>query len=107
MACDFRGRPIPESNLGRSIGSRGLTAPGEAITSLGPAGALTLGGTSVAVPFVTGAIALLLSEFPSVTPAEIRLADHSSVHCPASLGGSTVAGCLGGPPRAFDAHLRR
>ena len=35
---------------------------------------LTLGGTSVAVPFVTGAIALLLSEFPSVTPAEIRLA---------------------------------
>ena len=74
VACDDRGRPIPESNLGRSIGRRGLTAPGKAITSLGPDGPLTLGGTSVAVPFVTGAIALLLSAFPSVTPAEIRLA---------------------------------
>ena len=74
VACDLRGRPTPESNLGRSIGSRGLSAPGEAITSLGPAGAVTLGGTSVAVPFVTGAIALLMSEFPSATPAEIRLA---------------------------------
>lgn len=75
VACDSRGRPINESNLGRSIGRLGLTAPGDAITSLGPEGqSLTLGGTSVAVPFVTGAIALLLSEFPAVTAAEIRLA---------------------------------
>ena len=74
VACDFRGRPIRESNLGRSIGRRGLTAPGEAITSLGPKEPLTLGGTSVAVPFVTGAIALLLSEFPSLPATEILLA---------------------------------
>ena len=33
-----------------------------------------LGGTSVAVPFVTGAIALLWSEFPAATAAQIRLA---------------------------------
>jgi subtilisin family serine protease len=75
VACDLRGQPIRESNLGRSIGRRGLTAPGDGITSLGPdGGSLTLGGTSVAVPFVTGAIALLSSEFPSVSAAEIRLA---------------------------------
>ena len=29
-ACDPRGRPLPESNLGSSIGRRGLLAPGEA-----------------------------------------------------------------------------
>ena len=34
VACDRRGRPMSESNLGSSIGRRGLTAPGDAITSL-------------------------------------------------------------------------
>ena len=75
VACDLRGRPINESNLGSSIGTRGLSAPGDNITSLGSEGqSLTLGGTSVAVPFVTGAIALLWSEFPTVTAAKIKLA---------------------------------
>jgi len=64
-----------ESNLGSSIGRRGLTAPGDAIISLSAEGQpLTLGGTSVAVPFVTGAIALLWSEFPAATAALIKLA---------------------------------
>ena len=75
VACDLRGRPTNESNLGASIGRRGLSAPGDGITSLGAEGqSLTLGGTSVAVPFVTGAIALLWSEFPSATAAQIKLA---------------------------------
>ena len=75
VACDLRGRPTNESNLGASIGRRGLSAPGDGITSLGAEGQLlTLGGTSVAVPFVTGAIALLWSEFPSATAAQIKLA---------------------------------
>ena len=75
VACDLRGRPMNESNLGSSIGRRGLRAPGDGITSLGAEGqSLTLGGTSVAVPFVTGAIALLWSEFPSATAAQIKLA---------------------------------
>ena len=75
VACDLRGYPIRESNLGRSIGQRGLSAPGDRIASLGAeGGSLTLGGTSVAVPFVTGAIALLLSEFPSASAADVRLA---------------------------------
>ena len=75
VACDLRGRPMNESNLGSSIGRRGLRAPGDGVTSLGAAGqSLTLGGTSVAVPFVTGATALLWSEFPSATAAQIKLA---------------------------------
>ena len=75
VACDLRGRPMNESNLGSSIGRRGLTAPGDAITSLSAEGQpLTLSGTSVAVPFVTGTIALLWSEFPAATAAQIKLA---------------------------------
>ena len=75
VACDLRGRPMNESNLGTSLGNRGLMAPGDNITSLSSEGqSLTLGGTSVAVPFVTGAIALLWSEFPSATAAQIKLA---------------------------------
>jgi len=75
VACDGRGRPMSGSNLGSSIGRRGLCAPGDGIVSLGAAGqALTLGGTSVAVPFVTGATALLWSAFPAATAAHIKLA---------------------------------
>jgi subtilisin family serine protease len=75
VACDLRGRPIDESNFGSSVGRRGLSAPGRAITSLGAAGKpLTLGGTSVAVPFVTGAIALLWSTLPTATAAQIKFA---------------------------------
>jgi subtilisin family serine protease len=74
-ACDLRGRPLNETNLGHSIGRHGLRAPGEQITSLGSAGApLTLGGTSAAAPFVTGAIALVWSQFSSATAAQIRAA---------------------------------
>jgi subtilisin family serine protease len=75
VACDVRGRPISQSNLGSSIGRRGLSAPGENITSLGAEEApLTLGGTSVAAPFVTGAIALLWSEFSHTTAVEVKFA---------------------------------
>ena len=73
-ACDLGGRPISGSNLGGSIGRRGLSAPGDRVTSLGTDNQpLTLGGTSVAAPFVTGAIALLWSVFPAATAAQIRL----------------------------------
>ena len=78
-ACDVRGRPINESNLGISTGRRGLSAPGDGITSLGSEGqSLTFGGTSVAAPFVTGAIALLWSDFPSATPAQMKFAISNS-----------------------------
>ena len=74
-ACDLSGRPMDESNFGSSIGRQGLSAPGDKVTSLGSGGeSLTLGGTSVAVPFVVGAAALLWSEFPTATSAQIKLA---------------------------------
>jgi subtilisin family serine protease len=75
VAYDVAGRPIGQSNLGHSIGRHGLGAPGEGITSLGADGPpTTFGGTSVAAPFVTGAIVLLWSLFPAATAAEVKRA---------------------------------
>jgi subtilisin family serine protease len=79
-ACDLQGRPSTETNLGGSLGRRGLSAPSVGVTSLGTASvgtnvrSQTFGGTSVAAPFVTGAIALLWSEFPSASAERIRWA---------------------------------
>lgn len=75
IACDLRGRPIAYSNLGNSIGRRGLAVPGDGITSLGPDGkSQTFSGTSAAAPFVTGTIALLQSIFPNASAAEAKFA---------------------------------
>ena len=75
VAYDLQGRPIQQSNLGGSIGRRGLGAPGDDVTSLGAdSRPITFGGTSIAVPFVTGAIALLWSQFPTATATEVKLA---------------------------------
>ncbi len=75
VGYDLQGRPMNHSNLGSSIGRRGLGAPGDRVTSIGANGKpLTLGGTSAAAPFVTGAIALLWSEFPTATATEMKFA---------------------------------
>jgi subtilisin family serine protease len=75
IASDLRGRPISYSNLGSSIGRQGLSAPGESIRSIAINGqSPAFGGTSAAAPFVTGAIALLLSIFPNATAAAVKLA---------------------------------
>lgn len=74
-ACTVQGRPLGFSNLGSSVGRRGLMAPGENITSLRTDGtSQTFSGTSAAAPFVTGSIGLLWSEFPSAEPVRIRRA---------------------------------
>jgi subtilisin family serine protease len=73
--CGLDGRPIAESNFGSSIGRRGLCAPAEQVTSLGTNGQpRQFGGTSAAAPFVTGTIALLWTQFPSATAAQIKSA---------------------------------
>jgi subtilisin family serine protease len=73
--CDPQGRPQNQSNFGSSIGRRGLLAPAEGITSLGSEGEpVSFGGTSAAAPFVTGAFALLWSEFPVAAAGELLLA---------------------------------
>jgi subtilisin family serine protease len=75
VAYDCDGRPLLQSNLGGSIGRRGVGAPGDRINSLGVTDMpLTLGGTSAAAPFVTGAVALLWSEFPNAAAAVVKLA---------------------------------
>jgi subtilisin family serine protease len=74
VAYDLRGRPMGISNFGASIGRCGLGGPGESVTSLGVNGPLTMGGTSAATPFVTGAVALIWSEFPGAAAAAVRSA---------------------------------
>jgi subtilisin family serine protease len=73
--CDPQGGLMAESNIGKSIGRNGLMAPATQITSLGTDGKpQTSAGTSAAAPFVTGAIALLWSEFLGASTARIRRA---------------------------------
>ena len=75
VSYDLQGRPLGHSNFGSSIGKGGLGAPGDAVTSLGAGGQTAIsGGTSVAAPFVTGAIALLWSEFPETPAFQLKLA---------------------------------
>ncbi|MFD5436474.1 S8 family serine peptidase [Kitasatospora sp. NPDC127067] len=75
IAYDRRGRPMNLSNLGGSIGARGVGGPGEGIVSLGVGDSpLTITGTSAATPFVAGTVALLMSEFPSAPATDVRLA---------------------------------
>jgi subtilisin family serine protease len=66
------GKPLVRSNFGARIGRHGLGAPGEGVTSLSPtAGTTAARGTSVAAPFVTGTLALLLSALPRAGVSEV------------------------------------
>ncbi|WP_236652878.1 S8 family peptidase [Chitinophaga vietnamensis] len=74
-ACNQKGEPSAQSNIGMSIGQRGLLAPGWNMTHLQSGGGYTkLSGTSVATPFVTGSISLLWSLYPHAKAGEIHAA---------------------------------
>jgi subtilisin family serine protease len=75
VAYDSQGRPLHHSNLGPTIGRRGIGAPGANVVSTTTrAPGLSIEGTSVAAPFVTGTIALLWSEYPHASAGAIRMA---------------------------------
>lgn len=102
IACDRRARPLAISNLGSSIGRRGLSAPGDDVTSLAAdGGTATSGGTSVAAPFVTGAIALVWSRFPEAGAAVMKMAvaeahaPHRRSVVPALLDAWSIYSALG------------
>lgn len=69
------GRPLRRANLGASIGSRGVAAPGEGVASLAPGGGYAIGsGTSAAAAIVTGTLALLRSAVPNASAPGLRYA---------------------------------
>jgi subtilisin family serine protease len=75
VAYDLRGRPLDQSNSGRSAAHWGLGAPGERIVSLAlDRSSVPRSGTSFAAPFVTGALALLWSLFPAADGGRLRAA---------------------------------
>ncbi|MEU0227633.1 S8 family serine peptidase [Streptomyces sp. NPDC006284] len=87
IAYDPQGHPSGASNLGPTIGRRGVGATGSGILSLeaGSEGLRPFGGTSAATAVVTGAVALLWSEFPRAAPADLMLAVTRSRSRPTSV----------------------
>lgn len=69
-----------------------LAAPGSSIYSTLPGGYGTLSGTSMAAPFVTGAIAVYAAANPGASAAQIRADLLASTIATASLAGKTVTG---------------
>ncbi len=69
-AVDFKNEHLYFSNRGPEVD---LVAPGAGVVASQPGeGTVSFSGTSASVPFVAGAIAALLSDFPDMSPDEIR-----------------------------------
>lgn len=90
-ATDIRNNLLPSSNWGKS--KVDVTAPGENIFSTLPGGRFgTMSGTSQATAFVSGIAALLLSQDPSLKPAQLKEIIMSSVDRFPQLEGKIATG---------------
>ncbi len=90
-ATDIRNNLLPSSNWGKS--KVDVTAPGENIFSTLPGGMYgTMSGTSQATAFVSGIAALLLSQDPSLKPAQLKEIIMSSVDRFPQLEGKIATG---------------
>ena len=77
------------SSIGGAVKDHGISAPGVNIYSSLPGNTYaSWSGTSMATPVVTGSIALLLEDHPSMTPASIKNALFST-----ACTGSTAPSC--------------
>jgi subtilisin family serine protease len=73
VSIDRYGQPANECILSASTGLRGLAAPGQNLLSIDANGEpMQFSGTSAACPLVSGAAALLWSEYPDLTAAQIK-----------------------------------
>ena len=106
VACDLRGRPMNESNLGSSIGRRGLSAPGDSITSLGSEGqSLTLRRNECCGAVCDGGDCAVVVGLSFRNPGANQTR-HFQVLTAASLGSSAFAGCRGGLPDSVDSECK-
>ena len=103
-AIDRIDRPATFSNTGAT--SVDLAAPGVRIRSTAPDGrSATFSGTSMAVPHVTGTIALLAAANPAATAAEIRRAVLTTARPVPALTGLVRTGGIVDAGRAVRAIL--
>lgn len=73
-ACDSMGLPSTDSNLGgKNSLSMSIMAPGvDILTTVPNKGYLSVSGSSIATPFITGTIALVFSLFPNLSSLELK-----------------------------------
>ena len=74
VACDLRAGPLRSRILAAPSAGGDWPRRDKTLSASGLGQAENLIGTSAAAPFVTGAIALLWSEFPGASAAQIELA---------------------------------
>jgi subtilisin family serine protease len=73
VAVTLTGEILASTNLGLEMARNGVAAPGIEVRGYHPEN-LTLQGSSIAVPLVAGALALLCSEFSRTSPSLVRAA---------------------------------